>query len=111
MDEEKVSLAKIPPNDVVAEQAVLGSMLVDPEAAIKAIELLQPEDFYRDDNKEVYAAMLELFGRGKPIDFLTVKENLKLRGTLEKVGADMARLVRVKIVRGILWVCTKPRGR
>jgi len=89
MEEEKVSLAKIPPSDIVAEQAVLGSMLVDSEAAIKAIEILQPEDFYREDNKEVYAAMLELFGRGKPIDFLTVKENLKLRGTLDKVGGDM----------------------
>lgn len=89
MEEEKISLAKIPPSDIVAEQAVLGSMLVDSEAAIKAIEILQPEDFYREDNKEVYAAMLELFGRGKPIDFLTVKENLKLRGTLDKVGGDM----------------------
>ncbi|MBR5227734.1 MAG: replicative DNA helicase [Clostridia bacterium] len=88
MEEEKVSISKIPPNDLVAEQAVLGSMLVDTEAVIKAIELLQPEDFYREDNKEIYAAMLELYGRGKPIDFLTVKENLKLRGTLEKVGAE-----------------------
>lgn len=89
MEEEKVTLAKIPPSDIIAEQAVLGSMLVDSEATIKAIEVLQPEDFYRDDNKEIYAAMLELFGRGKPIDFLTVKENLKLRGTLDKVGGDM----------------------
>lgn len=88
MDEEKVTLAKIPPNDIMAEQAVLGSMLVDSEAIIKAIEILQPEDFYRQDNKEIYATMLELYGRGKPIDFLTVKENLKLRGTLEKVGSD-----------------------
>ena len=89
MEEEKVTLAKIPPSDIAAEQAVLGSMLVDSEAAIKAIEILQPEDFYREDNKEIYAAMLELFGRGKPIDFLTAKENLKLRGTLEKVGSDI----------------------
>ena len=88
MEEEKVVLSKIPPNDIVAEQAVLGSMLVDTEAVIKAIEVLQPADFYREDNREIYATMLELYGRGKPIDFLTVKENLKLRGMLEKVGAE-----------------------
>ena len=88
MEEEKVVLSKIPPNDLVAEQAVLGSMLVDTEAVIKAIEVLQPADFYREDNREIYATMLELYGRGKPIDFLTVKENLKLRGMLEKVGAE-----------------------
>ena len=88
MEEEKVVLSKIPPNDIVAEQAVLGSMLVDTEAVIKAIEVLQPADFYREDNREIYATMLELYGRGKPIYFLTVKENLKLRGMLEKVGAE-----------------------
>lgn len=88
MEEEKVVLSKIPPNDIVAEQAVLGSMLVDTEAVIKAIEVLQPTDFYREDNREIYTTMLELYGRGKPIDFLTVKENLKLRGVLEKVGAE-----------------------
>ena len=88
MEEEKVVLAKIPPNDIIAEQAVLGSMLVDTEAVIKAIEVLQAADFYREDNREIYATMLELYGRGKPIDFLTVKENLKLRGLLEKVGSE-----------------------
>lgn len=88
MEEEKVVLTKIPPNDIIAEQAVLGSMLVDTEAVIKAIEVLQATDFYREDNREIYATMLELYGRGKPIDFLTVKENLKLRGMLEKVGSE-----------------------
>ena len=89
MAEQNVNIeTKIPPSDVSAEQAVLGSMLVDSEAVIKAIELLKPEDFYRDDHKEIYTSMLELYNHGQPIDFLTVKENLKLRGLLEKVGAD-----------------------
>ena len=89
MAEQNVNIeTKIPPSDVSAEQAVLGSMLVDSEAVIKAIELLKPEDFYREDHKEIYTSMLELYNHGQPIDFLTVKENLKLRGLLEKVGAD-----------------------
>lgn len=87
MEEEKV-VTKIPPNDTMAEQAVLGSMLVDKEAVIKAIEMLKADDFYRNDNKEIYISMLDLYGRGEPIDFLTVKENLKFRGVLEKVGSD-----------------------
>ena len=55
----------------------------------EAIEILKPEDFYRDDHKEIYSAMLELYGIGEPIDFLTVRSNLEQRGTLEKVGSDM----------------------
>ena len=89
MAEQNVNIeTKIPPSDISAEQAVLGSMLVDSEAVIKAIELLKPDDFYREDHKEIYTSMLELYNHGQPIDFLTVKENLKLRGLLEKVGSD-----------------------
>ena len=87
MDKEVVS--KIPPNDIVAEQAVLGSMLADKDAVVKAIEILKPDDFYREDHKEIYAAMLELYGLGEPIDFLTLRNSLTQRGTLEKVGSDM----------------------
>ena len=86
---EKEVVSKIPPNDIVAEQAVLGSMLADKDATVKAIEILKPEDFYRDDHKEIYSSMLELYGIGEPIDFLTVRSNLEQRGTLEKVGSDM----------------------
>ena len=61
-------------------------MLVDKDAVMAATEFLKPEDFYRDDNKEIYAAMLDLYKLGKHIDTITLKEELKLRGTLEKVG-------------------------
>ncbi len=61
-------------------------MLVDKDAVIAAVELLKPEDFYREDNKEIYAAMFELYGLGKQIDTITIAEQLKLRGSLEKVG-------------------------
>lgn len=79
-------VSRVQPNDTIAEQAVLGSMLVDKEAVIAAVEILKPEDFYREDNKEIYSAMIELYGLGQPIDMITLTEQLKLRGTLEKVG-------------------------
>ena len=84
----EVITSKIPPSDVAAEQAVLGSMLVDKEAVVKAIELLKPTDFYRQDNSEIFAAMVDVYAKGDPIDFLTVREALKLRNALEKVGSD-----------------------
>jgi len=87
MSSEKIT-SKIPPNDTAAEQAVLGSMLVDKEAVVKAIELLKPADFYRQDNSEIFAAMVDVYAKGDPIDFLTVREALKLRNALDKVGSD-----------------------
>ena len=79
-------ISKAQPNDILAEQAVLGAMLVDKDAVIASIEVLKSEDFYREDNKEIYAAMLELYSIGKNIDMITLKDQLTLRGTLDKVG-------------------------
>ncbi len=83
---ENEVLNKVLPNDTIAEQAVLGSMLVDKDAVIASVEILRPEDFYREDNKEIYSAMVDLYSLGKQIDTITLTEQLKLRGTLEKVG-------------------------
>ena len=58
-----MELGKIPPNDVEAEQAVIGSMLTDRDAVISAIEVLKEEDFYREDNKTIYEAILNLYNR------------------------------------------------
>ena len=79
-------ISKAQPNDILAEQAVLGAMLVDKDAVIASIEVLKSEDFYREDNKEIYAAMLEIYSIGKSIDMITLKDQLTLRGTLDKVG-------------------------
>ena len=79
-------ISKAQPNDILAEQAVLRAMLVDKDAVIASIEVLKSEDFYREDNKEIYAAMLELYSIGKSIDMITLKDQLTLRGTLDKVG-------------------------
>ncbi|MGE5472959.1 MAG: replicative DNA helicase [Ignavibacteriales bacterium] len=80
------SLGRIPPNSVEAEQSVLGALLVDNEAVPSVAEILKPEDFYRQDHKEIYEAVLDLFEAGKPIDIISAKEQLKVRGTLEGVG-------------------------
>jgi len=61
-------------------------MLVDRDAVIVAIETLKPDDFYREDNREIYAAMYEIYNNGRHIDMITAKDELVLRGSLEKVG-------------------------
>ena len=81
-----MDIGKIPPNDTEAEQAVIGSMLIDRDAVILAIETLKEEDFYREDNKAIYSAMLNLYNRAEPIDIITVKEELISIGKFEAVG-------------------------
>ena len=77
---------KVPPHDVEAEQAVLGSMLTDKDAVISAIEVLQEDDFYRTDNKSIYEAIMNLYNRAEPIDIITVKAELESLGKFEQVG-------------------------
>ena len=81
-----MELGKIPPHDIEAEQAILGSMLIDKDAVINAIEVLKEEDFYREDNKTIYSAMLSLYARSEPIDIITVKSELTQIGKFETVG-------------------------
>ena len=77
---------KIPPQDIEAEQAILGSMLTDQDAVVDSIEILKPEDFYRGDHKYIYEAMVNLYNRGEPIDIITLKSELASMGKLEAVG-------------------------
>jgi replicative DNA helicase len=81
-----MEVGKIPPNDVEAEQAVLGSMLLDKDAVINAIEILKPEDFYREENKLIFSAMIALYGRAEPVDMITVKDELVSLGKLDVCG-------------------------
>ena len=81
-----MDLGKIPPSDIEAEQAVLGSMLTDKDAVISAIEVLKEDDFYREDNKAIYRAILNLYSSSEPIDIITVKAELESMGKLEAVG-------------------------
>ena len=79
-------MGRIPPHDVEAEQAVLGSMLVDKDAILEVIEILKPEDFYRTEHSEIYSAMLDLYEASKPVDLLTLREQLRLRGKYDTVN-------------------------
>ena len=81
-----MELGKVPPHDTEAEQAVIGSMLTDKEAIVTAIEILKEEDFYREDNKTIYGAMLNLYNRAEPVDIITLKAELSSLGKLEAVG-------------------------
>ena len=81
-----MELGKVPPHDEEAEQAVIGSMLTDKDAVISAIEVLKPEDFYRDDNKTIFSAIMNLYAKAEPIDIITLKDELTSLGKLEPIG-------------------------
>lgn len=85
---DEIVLDRMPPNDVTAERSVLGSMLIEPEAVGKAIEILNAEDFYKGSHREIFAAMIEQFSVNEPVDFLTIASNLNRRGKLEEVGGN-----------------------
>ncbi|MFH1541916.1 MAG: replicative DNA helicase [bacterium] len=81
--------AKIPPQDLIAEQSVIGSMLLDKNAIVKAIEILHSDSFYRDAHRYIYEAMLDLFDKGEPVDLITLTDTLRKAGKLEMVGGTI----------------------
>ena len=81
-----MELGKVPPHDIEAEQAVIGSMLTDKDSVISALEVLKPEDFYREDNKVIFEAILNLYNRADPIDIITLKAELVSLGKFEQIG-------------------------
>lgn len=82
----RMELGKVPPHDLEAEQAIIGSMLTDKDAVISSIEVLKEEDFYREDHRAIYSAILNLYNRAEPIDIITVKAELETMGKFEQVG-------------------------
>ena len=81
-----MELGKVPPHDIEAEQAVLGSMLTDKDAVIAAMESLKPDSFYREDDKAIYEAMQNLYNRAEPRDLITLKNELETMSKLEQIG-------------------------
>jgi replicative DNA helicase len=82
--------APVPPQDLEAEESVLGAMLVSPNAVAAVSEILQPDDFYRKSHGTMYRAILEMYGRGDAIDSITLANELSNRGVLEEVGGRAA---------------------
>lgn len=80
---------RVPPRDLDVEQAVLGALMLEKDAYSVVCDLLKPESFYDPVNSMVYAAIQQLGAAQKPIDMLTVTEQLRLDGNLEKIGGPV----------------------
>ena len=83
---QNMGLGRLPPQNEEAEMSTIGCMLLDQEKIGTVFDLVKPEDFYREAHQEIYQAILELYDRSEPVDFLTVGNRLKSRGTLQRVG-------------------------
>lgn len=81
-----MSAERLPPQNIEAEQSLLGSILIDPEAMVRVSTTVRPEDFYRETHGIIYEAALELHERRQPADFVTLRDALEQRGQLELVG-------------------------
>ncbi|HEY66403.1 MAG TPA: replicative DNA helicase [Caldilineae bacterium] len=88
---------RLVPANIEAEEAVLGSILIDPDAIIKIAPSLYPEDFYLEKHRWIYQAALDLHERRQPVDFVTLCDELERRGQLHEVGgpAYITELVNV----------------
>jgi len=81
-----LAAGRIPPHDLDAEISVIGSILLDPLSIAKVLQFLHPEDFYRENNGQIYRASLDLFAAGEPIDNVTLASQLQQMGLLDRVG-------------------------
>ena len=77
---------RTPPQDMEAEQCVLGAMLMSKDAIADVVEALRGADFYRPAHEQVFNAILDLYGRGEPADAVTVSDELGKRGELLRIG-------------------------
>ncbi|HUP82684.1 MAG TPA: replicative DNA helicase, partial [Candidatus Limnocylindria bacterium] len=81
-----MSEERLPPQNIEAEQSVLGSVLIDRDAIVRVAGFLQAEDFYREAHRTIYQAAVDLFERREPADFVLLCDELERRGRLEQVG-------------------------
>ncbi|MEX2145224.1 MAG: replicative DNA helicase [Candidatus Spechtbacterales bacterium] len=82
------TIDRLPPQDTEAEQAVLGSILINKESFFKVADFLNSEDFYLPVHKKIFNTLIELSEKGQPLDLLSVSSKLKERGQLEEVGGQ-----------------------
>jgi len=121
---------RLPPQNLEAEQCVLGSILLQQGALVKILELVTPVDFYRDAHKNIFSAMVALFEKNEPQDIITVTNILKDRNQLEQIGGPAylanltdivpvaaniiyyAQIIRSKsILRRLILTCTEIASR
>src|SRR6056297_461451 len=77
---------RVPPQAVEVEEAVLGSMLIEHEAATIALQMLSPSDFYKPAHQHIFEVLHDLYERDNPLDLLTVENELRDKGLLETCG-------------------------
>ncbi|MFQ5849689.1 MAG: replicative DNA helicase [Candidatus Binatia bacterium] len=82
------NLRKVPPQNLEAESSVLGGIMLENEAINRVLEVLTPEDFYRESHRKIFRAMMELSDRNEPVDIITLSDSLKAKGSLEAVGGS-----------------------
>ena len=80
--------AKIPPQNLDAEKSLIGAVLIDEEVLADVTEHVKPGDFYDKNHAMIYQAMMRLFEKHKPVDLLTLTEELKKKGELDVVGGS-----------------------
>ena len=77
---------QLPPQDIEAEQSVLGSLLIDKDAVVKIADIVAPKDFYRKAHEIIFEAMIGLYAKSEPIDLLTVSSRLKEKKQFKEIG-------------------------
>ncbi|MFJ6280399.1 replicative DNA helicase [Arthrobacter subterraneus] len=78
--------SRTPPQDLVAEQSVLGGMMLSKDAIADCVEVLRGVDFYRPAHESIYESIIDLYGRGEPADAVTVSDELTKRGEISRIG-------------------------
>ena len=86
MDNIEDNLRKLPPQSIEAEESVLGGVLLDNNALDRVLEIVVPDDLYREAHRKILRAMIDLNQRNEPVDLITLTECLKARGELQDVG-------------------------
>ncbi len=86
MKEIEEALEKLPPQNLEAEQSVLGAILLENNTLLKTMDIINSDDFYKGVHRKIYAAMLGLFDRNEPIDIITLTDHLKKKNELDQIG-------------------------
>ena len=90
MPEPALISDRIPPQNLEAEISILGAVLQDPAALLKAMEVLRAADFYKEAHRKIFSACIDLFERNEPVDLVTLANELMRRKQLEEVGGASA---------------------
>jgi len=126
MKEMDPSAYKLPPQNIEAEQSILGSILLENSAINRVLEILSPNDFYSEAHRKIFKVIVELSEKNEPVDLITLSNALKSRNMLESVGgtaylaslvdnvpsaanvANYARIVKEKgVIRGLITSATE----